>query len=149
MARHRRLPIAMLSDPSPFFLTHQDIVTRYASTTGHHVIRRFGWDCHGLPVEFEIDKKLGIKTRDDVLKMGIAAYNEECRSIVMRYSKEWEKTVHRLGEIIKPLRSKEERRRHPSKQSSPHSQPHPISPTILDPISKPYPPSYSLTRPVD
>ena len=76
----------------------QDIVTRYASTTGHHVIRRFGWDCHGLPVEFEIDKKLGIKTRDDVLKMGIAAYNEECRSIVMRYSKEWEKTVHRLGE---------------------------------------------------
>ena len=37
----------------------QDIVTRYASTTGHHVIRRFGWDCHGLPVEYEIDKKLG------------------------------------------------------------------------------------------
>ena len=40
----------------------QDIVTRYASTTGHHVIRRFGWDCHGLPVEYEIDKKLGAWT---------------------------------------------------------------------------------------
>ena len=37
----------------------QDIVTRYASQTGHHVQRRFGWDCHGLPVEYEIDKKLG------------------------------------------------------------------------------------------
>lgn len=36
----------------------QDVVTRYASQTGHHVERRFGWDCHGLPVEFEIDKKL-------------------------------------------------------------------------------------------
>ena len=47
-------------------------------------------DCHGLPVEFEIDKKLGISGRDDVLKMGIKAYNAECRAIVMRYSKEWE-----------------------------------------------------------
>lgn len=40
-------------------LSVQDIVTRYASATGHHVSRRFGWDCHGLPVEYEIDKKLG------------------------------------------------------------------------------------------
>ncbi|GAX77028.1 hypothetical protein CEUSTIGMA_g4475.t1 [Chlamydomonas eustigma] len=80
--------------------TIKDIVTRYASATGHHVIRRFGWDCHGLPVEFEINKKLKINGREDVLKMGIAAYNEECRSIVMRYSKEWEKTVHRLGRWI-------------------------------------------------
>lgn len=38
----------------------QDVVTRYASQTGHHVERRFGWDCHGLPVEFEIDKKLSM-----------------------------------------------------------------------------------------
>ena len=52
--------------------------------TGHHVSRRFGWDCHGLPVEYEIDKKLEIKGRDDVLAMGIDKYNEECRSIVMR-----------------------------------------------------------------
>uniref|UniRef100_A0A7R9VFZ8 isoleucine--tRNA ligase n=1 Tax=Chlamydomonas euryale TaxID=1486919 RepID=A0A7R9VFZ8_9CHLO len=80
--------------------TLKDIVTRYAVATGHHVSRRFGWDCHGLPVEYEIDKKLGIKTRDDVLKMGIDKYNEECRSIVMRYSKEWESTVHRLGRWI-------------------------------------------------
>ncbi len=80
--------------------TIKDIVTRYASQTGHHVTRRFGWDCHGLPVEFEIDKKLNIKTRQDVMDMGIGNYNEECRRIVMRYSKEWEKIVMRMGRWI-------------------------------------------------
>ncbi|KAF6157695.1 hypothetical protein GIB67_037268 [Kingdonia uniflora] len=51
---------------------------------GHHVTRWFGWDCHGLLIEFEIDKKLGIKTREQVIQMGIDNYNEECRSIVTR-----------------------------------------------------------------
>jgi isoleucyl-tRNA synthetase len=78
----------------------QDIVTRYACSTGRHVTRRFGWDCHGLPVEHEIDKMLGVKSRTDVLDMGIDVYNEECRSIVMRYSKEWEAIVRRLGRWI-------------------------------------------------
>ncbi|KAL0389278.1 UNVERIFIED_CONTAM: Isoleucine--tRNA ligase, cytoplasmic [Sesamum calycinum] len=73
--------------------TIKDIVTRYQSMTGHHVTRRFGWDCHGLPVEHEIDQKLGIKSREDVIKMGIGNYNEECRGIVQRYVSEWEKTV--------------------------------------------------------
>lgn len=80
--------------------TIKDIVTRYAVAKGFSVERRFGWDCHGLPVEFEIDKKLGIKDTADVEKMGIGVYNEECRSIVMRYAKEWEKTVVRLGRWI-------------------------------------------------
>ncbi|GBG73958.1 hypothetical protein CBR_g17670 [Chara braunii] len=80
--------------------TIKDIVTRYQTTTGHHVTRRFGWDCHGLPVEYEIDQKLNIKTRDDVLQMGIDKYNEECRSIVMRYSKEWETIITRMGRWI-------------------------------------------------
>eukprot|EP00894_Picocystis_sp_ML_P004989 jgi/Pico_ML_1/55506/g1181.t1 len=80
--------------------TIKDVVTRYATTTGHHVVRRFGWDCHGLPVEYEIDQKLGIKSKDDVYEMGIEKYNEECRSIVMRYSKEWEKTIKRVGRWI-------------------------------------------------
>jgi hypothetical protein len=88
------------SIPSSRLSRAQDIVTRYASATGHHVSRRFGWDCHGLPVEHEIDKALGIKSREDVAAMGIGAYNEECRSIVMRYSKEWEAVVHRLGRWI-------------------------------------------------
>ena len=65
-------------------------MTRYAHQNGFHVERRFGWDCHGLPVEYEIDKTIGIKTPEDVFKMGVRAYNAECRKIVMRYSKEWE-----------------------------------------------------------
>eukprot|EP00117_Sycon_ciliatum_P023564 scpid24302/ scgid20002/ Isoleucine--tRNA ligase, cytoplasmic; Isoleucyl-tRNA synthetase len=80
--------------------TIKDIVTRYAHQTGHHVERRFGWDCHGLPVEFEIDKKLGIKSPDEILAMGIDKYNAECRSIVMRYSSDWERIVNRLGRWI-------------------------------------------------
>ncbi|XP_041345948.1 isoleucine--tRNA ligase, cytoplasmic-like isoform X2 [Pyrgilauda ruficollis] len=70
--------------------TIKDIVTRFAHQSGFHVDRRFGWDCHGLPVEYEIDKTLGIKGPEDVAKMGIEAYNKECRGIVMRYAKEWE-----------------------------------------------------------
>eukprot|EP00250_Pteridium_aquilinum_P020701 c24911_g4_i1 orf=421-4026(-) len=80
--------------------TIKDIVTRFQTANGHHVTRRFGWDCHGLPVEFEINQKLGIKSRKDVLKMGIDVYNEECRAIVMRYSKEWETVVTRMGRWI-------------------------------------------------
>ena len=75
-------------------------MTRWAHQTGHHVSRRFGWDCHGLPVEYEIDKKLGIKKQSDVLDMGIDKYNAECRGIVQRYTKEWEATVKRLGRWI-------------------------------------------------
>jgi len=80
--------------------TIKDIVTRYAHQTGHHVKRRFGWDCHGLPIEFEIDKQFGVKTKEDVLKMGIPKYNEECRNIVMRYSSQWEEIVGRMGRWI-------------------------------------------------
>ncbi|WOK99491.1 isoleucine--tRNA ligase, cytoplasmic [Canna indica] len=80
--------------------TIKDVVTRYQSMNGRHVTRRFGWDCHGLPVEFEIDTKLGIRNRDDVLAMGIANYNEECRSIVTRYVKEWEEVITRTGRWI-------------------------------------------------
>jgi len=80
--------------------TIKDTVTRYAHQTGHSVPRRFGWDCHGLPVEYEIDKALGLSTRDEVLAMGIGTYNSHCRSIVQRYTREWETVVTRLGRWI-------------------------------------------------
>ncbi|CAK8675951.1 unnamed protein product [Clavelina lepadiformis] len=80
--------------------TIKDIVTRFAHQSGFYVERRFGWDCHGLPVEYEIDKTLGIKGPEDVAKMGIAEYNRQCRSIVMRYSAEWEVITKRLGRWI-------------------------------------------------
>lgn len=80
--------------------TIKDVVTRYAHQQGFHVARRFGWDCHGLPVEYEIDKMLNIKGPDDVMKMGIDKYNAECRKIVSRYSSEWETIMTRLGRWI-------------------------------------------------
>lgn len=67
---------------------------------GYHVQRRFGWDTHGLPIEYEIDKKLGITSKDDVMEMGIKKYNDECRAIVMRYSTEWKQTIDRLGRWV-------------------------------------------------
>ena len=80
--------------------TIKDVITRYASMNGKYVERKFGWDCHGLPVEYEIDKKLGIKNRNEILDMGIDKYNQECRKIVMRYSSLWEDYVSRLGRWI-------------------------------------------------
>ncbi|KAJ6251024.1 isoleucine--tRNA ligase [Anaeramoeba flamelloides] len=82
--------------------TIKDIVTRYAHQTGHYVSRRFGWDTHGLPVEYELDKQLNIKSSEDVYKLkgGIGEYNEKCRSIVMRYSKDWENIIGRMGRWI-------------------------------------------------
>ncbi|KAA3673153.1 isoleucyl-tRNA synthetase [Paragonimus westermani] len=65
--------------------TIKDIIPRYAHQSGFHVERRFGWDCHGLPVEYEVDKECDIHGPDDVAKMGINAYNDKCRSIVMKY----------------------------------------------------------------
>lgn len=80
--------------------TIKDTVTRYAVMSGKHVERRAGWDCHGLPVEYEIDQKLKITSREQVLEMGIDKYNATCRGIVQRYTKEWETTVTRLGRWI-------------------------------------------------
>ena len=80
--------------------TIKDTVTRYAALTGHHVSRRAGWDCHGLPVEYQVDQDLNITHRDQVLEMGIDQYNATCRSIVLRYTSEWETTVTRLGRWI-------------------------------------------------
>ncbi|CCF33329.1 isoleucyl-tRNA synthetase [Colletotrichum higginsianum] len=80
--------------------TIKDIIPRYWSMKGFHVERRFGWDTHGLPIEHEIDKKLGISGKAAVMKLGLKNYNAECRSIVMRYSEEWRHTVERLGRWI-------------------------------------------------
>ncbi|KAJ8606263.1 hypothetical protein MRB53_041085 [Persea americana] len=66
--------------------TIKDVIPRYWSMKGHYVERRFGWDTHGLPIEYEIDKKLGMSGKDAVDKLGIAKYNEECRAIVMTYA---------------------------------------------------------------
>lgn len=80
--------------------TLKDIVPRYWTMKGRYVERRFGWDCHGLPIEHEIDKKLGMSAQDAVEKLGVKGYNSECRSIVDRYVNEWERTVKRIGRWV-------------------------------------------------
>lgn len=80
--------------------TIKDVVPRYKSMKGFYVPRRFGWDCHGLPVENEIEKAQQLSGASAIESFGIAAFNEECRSIVLRYTKEWEATVDRLGRWV-------------------------------------------------
>ncbi len=80
--------------------TIKDIIPRYWTMKGHHVERRFGWDCHGLPVEFEIEQELGLKGRKDIEAFGIQRFNHECRSIVLRYTSEWARTVRRIGRWV-------------------------------------------------
>jgi len=80
--------------------TIKDVMTRYAVQTGHHCERRFGWDCHGLPIEYEIDKRYEIKSSLEREEIGIKEYNRRCREIVMTYSKEWEHIVGRFGRWI-------------------------------------------------
>ena len=80
--------------------TIKDVVPRYFTMKGRFVQRRFGWDCHGLPIEHEIDKKLGMSSQEAVKKIGIKGYNDECRGIVQRYTAEWEKTITRIGRWV-------------------------------------------------
>jgi isoleucyl-tRNA synthetase len=80
--------------------TIKDVVPRYWTMKGRYVMRRFGWDCHGLPVEHEIDKQLGMSAQDAVAKLGVAGYNDQCRAIVQRYVKEWRHTITRIGRWI-------------------------------------------------
>lgn len=80
--------------------TLKDIVPRYFTMKGRYVQRRFGWDCHGLPVEHEIDKSLGMSSLEAVEKLGLKGYNDECRGIVQRYTSEWEKTINRIGRWV-------------------------------------------------
>lgn len=80
--------------------TLKDVVPRYFTMKGFYVDRRFGWDCHGLPIEQEIDKKFEMSASDFVAKYGVKKYNNECRGIVDRYVNEWEKTIGRLGRWV-------------------------------------------------
>ena len=80
--------------------TIKDVIPRYWTMQGRHVSRRFGWDCHGVPIEWEIDKKLNMSAQEAVEKLGIEGYNDECRSIVQRFVKEWRTTITRLGRWV-------------------------------------------------
>ena len=80
--------------------TIKDVIPRYQTMKGRRVRRRFGWDCHGLPVEYEMEKTLGISGKSQIEEYGIAEFNEKCRSIVLRYTQEWEQIVTRMGRWV-------------------------------------------------
>lgn len=80
--------------------TIKDIIPRYQTMKGRKVERRFGWDCHGLPVENLIEKELGLNSKTDIEKFGVANFNEACRSSVLRYVSEWRRIVTRLGRWV-------------------------------------------------
>ena len=80
--------------------TIKDVIPRYYEMQGHFVPRHFGWDCHGLPIEHEIDKSMGLSTQEAVAKLGHAGYNQACRSIVQRYTQQWEETITRIGRWV-------------------------------------------------
>ncbi len=72
----------------------KDVVPRYFTMRGRRVPRRWGWDCHGLPVEYEVEKELGLSGRGDIVALGLARFTEACRSLVLRYADEWERDRH-------------------------------------------------------
>jgi len=80
--------------------TIKDIIPRYQCMKGKKVERRFGWDCHGLPVENMIEKELGLASKTAIEEYGVAEFNEACRASVLRYVKEWRQTITRLGRWV-------------------------------------------------
>jgi isoleucyl-tRNA synthetase/bisphosphoglycerate-dependent phosphoglycerate mutase len=80
--------------------TIKDVIPRYQTMRGKKVIRRFGWDCHGLPVEYEIEKEHNIGSKREIEEMGVSAFNALCRSAVQRYTKEWRASVERMGRWV-------------------------------------------------
>lgn len=75
----------------------KDIILRYKTMRGHSIWRRAGWDTHGLPVEIEVEKELGLKSKKDIEEYGIARFNVKCKESVWRYKSEWEKLTERMG----------------------------------------------------
>ena len=75
----------------------KDVYPRYKTMCGYRVPRKAGWDCHGLPVELEVEKQLGIASKQEIEEFGIAEFNRRCRESVFEYVEEWNKLTERIG----------------------------------------------------
>jgi isoleucyl-tRNA synthetase len=75
----------------------KDVFPRYKTMRGHRVDRKAGWDCHGLPVELEIERELGLATKADIERYGVAEFNARCRDSVFTYIDEWDRLTERIG----------------------------------------------------
>ncbi|WP_075967891.1 isoleucine--tRNA ligase [Neofamilia massiliensis] len=80
--------------------TLKDLTCRYKTMQGFQVKRKAGWDTHGLPVEIEVEKKLGLKNKQDIEKYGIKAFNKMCKDSVFEYEKEWRDMTERMAYLI-------------------------------------------------
>ena len=80
--------------------TIKDIIPRYQTMKGKKVDRRFGWDCHGLPIENLIEKELGLNSKHEIEALGCDKFNEACKASVLRYTSEWRKTITRMGRWV-------------------------------------------------
>ena len=111
LAQRRGCPEYVFYDGPPFATglphyghllasTIKDVIPRYQTMNGKYVDRVFGWDCHGLPVEYELSQELGLNSKSEIEAFGVANYNEACRGIVLRYTAEWERFVKRIGRWV-------------------------------------------------
>jgi isoleucyl-tRNA synthetase len=75
----------------------KDVYPRYKTMRGFRVPRKAGWDCHGLPVELEVEKQLGISSKQEIEELGIAEFNQRCRESVFEYVEEWNRLTERIG----------------------------------------------------
>ena len=75
----------------------KDLILRYQTMNGHYILRKAGWDTHGLPVEIEVEKKLGLSNKSDVEKYGLIKFNEECKKSVFKYENAWVEITNRIG----------------------------------------------------
>ena len=75
----------------------KDVYPRYKTMCGYRVPRKAGWDCHGLPVELEVEKQLGISSKQEIEEFGIAEFNRRCRESVFEYVGEWNRLTERIG----------------------------------------------------
>lgn len=80
--------------------TAKDVIGRYKTMRGYKVPRRWGWDCHGLPIENIVEKDLGISGRKAIEELGVEKFSEHARSKVLTYVGEWKKTVDRIGRWV-------------------------------------------------
>ena len=78
----------------------KDVYPRFQAMRGKFVPRKAGWDCHGLPVELEVERQLGITSKQEVEEFGIAEFNRRCRESVVRYVDDWKELVERIGHWI-------------------------------------------------
>ncbi|KYK21021.1 isoleucine--tRNA ligase [Thermoplasmatales archaeon SM1-50] len=75
----------------------KDLILRYETMKGHYILRKAGWDTHGLPVEIEVEKKLGLEDKQAIERYGIAKFNEECKKSVFRYEHAWVEMTQRIA----------------------------------------------------